>query len=93
MAKNKAVNKIEAMGPAELDELKNCVQEYITRREELEGQIVGIREDLKTLDDEFSEKVDLRTLKQVIRILKIEHEIAHKDAAETFKEALQNPEQ
>ncbi len=92
MAK-KAVNKIEAMGPAELDELKNCVQEYITRREELEGQIAGIREDLKTLDEEFAEKVDLRTLKQVIRILKIESEIAHKDAAETFKEALQDPEQ
>ena len=79
MAK-KAVNKIEAMGPAELDELKNCVQEYITRREELEGQIAGIREDLKTL-------------KQVVKILKIESEIAHKDAAETFKEALQDPEQ
>lgn len=86
-----AVNKIEHMSPAEQDNLKQDVQEYIKRREELEGQIEGIKEDLKTLDDEFSEKVDLKTLKQIIRILKIEAEIAHKDAADAFRDALTDP--
>jgi len=88
-----AVNKIEAMDPAELDELKKAVKEYVERRDMLEGQIDGIREDMRTLDDEFAEKVDLKTLKSVMRILKIESEIAHRDAADTFREALQGPEE
>lgn len=87
----KIVNQIEAMDQTELGELKRLVKEYVERREELEGQISGIREDLKTLDDEFSEKVDLRTLKQIVRILKIESEIAHRDAADTFREVLTDP--
>jgi uncharacterized protein (UPF0335 family) len=90
MAK-RTVNKIEGMTDSEQDNLKKDVQEYIKRREDLEGQIEGIKEDLKTLDDEFAEKVDLRTLKQMIRILKIEAEIAHRDAADTFREALTDP--
>lgn len=90
MAK-KTVNKIESMGPSELDEFKKQVQEYISRHEELEGHMAGIKEDLKTLDDEFSEKVDLKTLKQVVKILKIESEIAHKDTADTIREALTDP--
>lgn len=90
MAKH-VVNKIEHMTDAEQDVLKNDVQEYIRRREELEGQIEGIKEDLKALDDEFAEKVDLTTLKKIVRILKIESEIAHKDAADKFREALTDP--
>ena len=87
----KIVNKIDAMDVTELGELKRLVKEYAERREELEGQIKGIHEDMKTLDDEFSEKVDLKTLKQVFKLLKIESEIAHKDAADAFREALTDP--
>ena len=90
MAK-RTVNKIEGMSDTDQENLKRLVQEYIQRREALEGQVEGIKEDLKALDDEFSEKVDLKTLKQIIRILKIEAEIAHKDAADTFREALTDP--
>lgn len=85
------VNKIEALAPNELDELKKKTQEYIRRREDLEGQIKGLREDMKSLDSEFEEEVDLKTLKQIIRILKIEAEIAHRDAADMFREALTDP--
>ena len=93
MAKSSTVNKIENLQPDELNALKALVQEYITRKESVEAEIETLKEDLKTLDDEFKEKLDLKTLKVVVRVLKLEAEVAHRDAYDTFTAALTDPAQ
>lgn len=94
MAKKQSpVHKIEQLQPDELGELRKLVQEYIRRDEELEGQITGLKEDQKALEEEFAEKLDLKTLKQAIKLLRLESQVAHKDAFDCFVEALKDPTQ
>lgn len=86
--RQKTVNKIETLQPDELNELRRLTLEYIERREVLEGAAQGIKEDLVTLDEEYEEKLDLPTLKLALRALKLENQVAHRDAFDAFMEAL-----
>lgn len=82
---------IATLQPDELNELKKVVVEYVQRKENIENEITTLKEDLKTLDEEFSEKLDMKTLNNVLRILKIESKVVHKDAFDTYIEALKDP--
>jgi len=81
---------VALLQPDELNELKRLVKEYVTRMETLDNEIDTLREDKKTLKEEFTEKLDLRTLDQVLRIMKIESGVSHKDTYDTFYETLKD---
>lgn len=79
---------VAALQPDELNELKRVVVEYVKRLERIDNEIEQLREDKKTLKDEFEERLDIRTLEKVLRILKIESEVDHRHTFDCFKEVL-----
>lgn len=76
------------MQPDELNELKRLVHEYVSRMENIDNEIELLKEDKKTLREEFEERLDIRTVEQVLRILRIEQGIVHKDTYDTFYDTL-----
>ena len=92
MAKNTPpVYDLATMQPDELNELKKVVREYMDRKNNLSNEIETLKEDLKTLDEEFADKIDLKTLRAVERVLKIEASVQHKNNYDLLSEALRDP--
>lgn len=82
---------IAAMQPDEINSLRVLAVEYIKRRQNIENEISTLKEDLKELDAEFAEKLDLKHLKLAEKVLHIEQGVAHKDTYDLFQEALKDP--
>ena len=82
---------VATLQPDELNDLKKVVAEYVRRKETVENDIAALKEDSKSLDEEYAEKLDVKTLAHVLRVLKIESKIAHKDAYDLYTEALKDP--
>jgi uncharacterized protein (UPF0335 family) len=91
MARRKTVNKIEHLDPNELQTLDTDVQEFIKRLNTIENEMTVLREDRKELMEEFSEKIDVKTLQAAMKIAKIKAQVAHKDAFDHFLEVLDGP--
>ena len=77
-----------AMQPDELNALKLEVREFIKRLSNVDNELMTLREDRKTLIEEFSGKLDVKTLQLAMKIVKLESTVDHKDSYETFKELL-----
>lgn len=88
--KKKGANRkaVAEMQPDELNELKKVALEYVNRLQTIDNEIETLREDKKTLKDEFSEKLDIKTLEAALKALKIESTVQHRDTFDTFVEAL-----
>ena len=85
--------KIEAdRQPVELGELKKIVDEFMDRFTTVENELDLLKEDQKNLIDEYSDRLDIKTLKQAIRSVKIRKKVEHKDAFDSFVEILDNRE-
>lgn len=81
---------IATLQPDELNQLKIVVKDYIVRRDNIENEIAGLRESLKDLNDEFKEKIDLKTLNSVIKVLKIESTIEHRDNYDSLYDVMRD---
>jgi hypothetical protein len=88
--KKKQAPEIRELEPDELNEYKKLAIEYVDRLAVIENEITTLKGDKKTLDEEFEEKIDLKTLKKVIQTLNIEAKITAKDTFEIIKEALKD---
>lgn len=77
--------------PEELTELKTIVTEFINRLQNVDNEIDALKEDRKTLLEEFSGKLDLKTLNLAMKVVKIESTVAHKDTYDLFSEVLRDP--
>jgi uncharacterized protein (UPF0335 family) len=93
MAKRSKKNKEEiynvaALQPDELNALKAKAREYVDRMQNLDNEIKLLQEDKVALREEFSEQLDLKMLDAVLRVLKIESKVDHKDTYDCFYEAL-----
>ena len=75
--------------PTELSELKETVREFMKRLTNIENEITLLNEDKKNLVEEFSNKLDVKTLKQAIRMVKIREKVDHKDAFDAFVDILE----
>lgn len=82
---------VAVLQPDELNELKRLVSEYVNRKQTVENEISMLKEDSKALDEEYAEKLDVKTLHHVLRVIKIESKIEHKDAYDLYTEALKDP--
>jgi hypothetical protein len=74
--------------PGDLQSAKKIALEYVKRLQAIDDEIETLKEDKQVLRAEFKRKVDLKTLDQALKVLKIESEIKHRDAFDTFVEAL-----
>ena len=84
------LHDVTAMSSDEIKELRVTVNEYVTRRKNIENEIELLKTDLKELKEEFSEKVDMKTLEAALKVLKIENGVEHKNSFDLFVEALRD---
>jgi uncharacterized protein (UPF0128 family) len=76
--------------PAELGSVKKIAKEYLKRLQEIEDEIETLQEDKKILKNEFKRKLDLPTLEKALKIVKIQSDVKHQDAFDTFMEVLKD---
>lgn len=89
--KNKPTIDVATLQPDELGELKKVVQEFIKRLQVVDNEIDTLKEDRKTLLEEFSEKLDVRTLQIAMKVARLQTSVDHKDTYDVFIETLTDP--
>ena len=75
--------------PQGITELKPIVAEFVERLRTIENEIKLLAEDKKNLVEEFSDRLDTKTLKQAIRTVELRDKVANKDTYDTFLEILE----
>ena len=92
MRRKKNVEKqynIAEMQPTEVNALRTLVKEFIGRIHNIDNEIEGLKEDRKDLIDEYSQKLDYKTLQSALRVVKIQNSVEHKDTFDLFMEVLE----
>lgn len=89
--KNIQAIDLSTLQPDEINALRDVVKTYVERKTNILNEIETLKEDLKTLDEEYVEKLDLKTLKLVESHFKIQEKVLHKDTFDLFVEALSSP--
>jgi uncharacterized protein (UPF0335 family) len=84
----KNYNTAEMM-PDEINSLREIVKEFVSRIENIDNEIELLKQDRKELIEEFSDRLDMKTLQAALRVVKIKQGIAHKDTFDLFIEALE----
>ncbi len=79
---------VAEMQPDEINALKATVDEFIRRMSELDNEIELLSQDKKDLVEEFSDRLDMKTLKAALAIVKIQKGVEHQDTFDLFMEAL-----
>lgn len=89
MPKREAANyNIDLMQPDEVNALKALAKEFVDRLQVVDNEIELLKEDRKTLVEEYKTKLDLKTLQAAIKVAKIKSTVAHQDTFELFLESL-----
>lgn len=78
--------------PSELNELTALVDEFVDRSSRLDNEIELLKQDKKQLVEDFSEKLDIKTLNAALRIAKIKRDNDRKDTLDTFLTILESKE-
>lgn len=91
MPRNNSVNVADEQ-PSEVNELKKLVNEFIDRYRNVENELELLKESQRELVDEYKDKLDIKTLKAAMRVVKIEKTITHKETFEVFAEAVREKE-
>jgi len=89
-ASDKAV--VELM-PDELNAVKVLVKEFMGKIEAIDTEIATLKDDRKEVIEEYKDKLDMKTLKLALAVIKIQSKVAHQDAYDLFIEALTDPAQ
>ena len=91
MAKRQPKNyNVDLMQPDELNALKKEVGEFLKRLQNVDNEISSLKEARKELLEEFSTKLDMKTLQAALRVVNIEQGVAHKDTYDMFIEVLKD---
>lgn len=75
--------------PASLTELQPIVEEFVKRLRTIENEVKLLNDDKKQLVEEFSSKLDVKTLKAAMRVVEVREKVGHKDTFDTFVEVLE----
>ena len=75
--------------PENFNDLKPIVSEFVQRMRNLENEEVELREQKKELVDEYSTKLDTKTLKLALRLVDIKKKVTHKHYFDLFLEILE----
>lgn len=78
--------------PDELGALKVVLKDFIHQIETIDNEIETLKADRKEAIEAAKEKLDVKTLNQVLRVLKIKAGVQHKDTFDTFLELLETGE-
>lgn len=78
----------EAM-PDELGELRTLIDEFVDRLQNIENEIGLLKEDRAELIEEYKEKLDMKTLKAALQVVKIQKAVKHRDTFDSMLAALE----
>ncbi len=74
--------------PDELNALKSLVKEFVGKIESIDNEIELLKTDRKEVIEEYTEKLDMKTLTAALKVVKIQSEVVHRDTFDLFLEAL-----
>jgi uncharacterized protein (UPF0335 family) len=78
--------------PEELGELTVLVSEFVDRLRNIENEIELLKQDQKQLVEDYSDRLDVKTLQAAMRAVKIKKKVSYKDTFDTFIEILSEKE-
>lgn len=79
---------VAELQPDEINSLRDLVKEFVGKVENIDNEIELLKQDRKELIEEYSEKLDMRTLTAALKVIKIQSEVVHRDTFDLFVEAL-----
>lgn len=85
--KNKKVMELPTQ-PDELKELSIKVAEFIKRMRTIESEIELLKLDKTELVEQYKQELDIKTLKEALKIIKIKNAVEHKHTFDVFMEIL-----
>ena len=91
MAKNAPEKAVAELMPDELNALKALVKEFMGKIETTDNEIAQLKEDRKEIIEEFSDRLDMKTLQLALKCLKLQNSVARRDAFDLFMEVLTDP--
>ncbi|NBW09582.1 MAG: hypothetical protein EBR82_16310 [Caulobacteraceae bacterium] len=74
--------------PDEINALRALVNEFVEKVNNIDNELELLRQDRKEVIEEYSDKLDMKTLQAALRVAKIQKEVAHRDTFDLFMEAL-----
>lgn len=78
--------------PTSITELEPIVKEFVTRLKTIKNEQELLKQDEKDLIEEFTNKLDMKTLKAALRVVAVREKVNHKDTFDTFLEVLERIE-
>jgi uncharacterized protein (UPF0335 family) len=87
MAKTEPKSVAEMM-PDELGALKVVVNDFISQVSSIDNEIETLKGDRKDVIESFKDKLDMKTLQQALKVIKLQNSVAHRDAFDAFMEIL-----
>jgi len=79
---------VDLMQPDEIGALRKLVKEFVTKVNAVDNEIELLKGDRKEIIEEYSTKLDMKTLNAGVKVFKIQEGVAHRDTYELFWEAL-----
>ena len=89
MAKKAPSTSVADLQPDELNALKALVLEFMNKVQSIDNEIEELKDDRKQLIEDYSEKLDMKTLQLALRVIKLQNSVA----LDIFIETLTDPAQ
>ena len=90
--KNSTKNyNVASLQPDEIGALRELVKDFVGKIENVDNEIELLKQDRKDIIEEYSERLDMRTLQAALRVIKIQKSVDHQDTFDLFLEALSEP--
>lgn len=75
--------------PGSITELEPIIREFVDRLKVLEHEEENLKEQKKELVEEFSDRLDTKTLKAALRMAALKEKVQHKDTFDKYTEVLE----
>ena len=75
--------------PASITELEPLVFEFIKKLKTIKAEQDTLKQDEKDLMEDYSKKLDMKTLKAAMRVVAVKEKVERKDAFDTLVEVLE----
>lgn len=83
---------VAEMQPDEINSLRALVKEFVERITNIDNEIELLKQDRKELCEEYTDRLDMKTLQAALRVVKIQQGVDHRDTFDLFLEALEPSE-
>jgi len=75
--------------PAGITELEPLVRDFVEKLKRIKNEQELLKQDEKELLEEYSDKLDMKTLKAAMRVVAVREKVDRKDAFDTLVEVLE----